>query len=54
MLVIKTRVDESVWVEHEGETLEIRVTQRDGNAVKLGFTASLRFRIRRGGREAAT
>jgi carbon storage regulator CsrA len=47
MLVLTRRWDETIIVDHAGETLEIKVVYLGGNKVRLGFTGPASFAIAR-------
>jgi carbon storage regulator CsrA len=47
MLVLSRKKEETILVEHKGETLRIKVTRVRGENVGLGFSGSRSFNIRR-------
>jgi carbon storage regulator CsrA len=47
MLVLTRRLNETIIVDHSGETLEITVVYLGGNKVRLGFTGPASFAIAR-------
>ena len=45
MLTLERKEDQIISITHNGETIEIKVTQIKGNKVKLSFDGSQSFEI---------